>query len=76
MNTDSNAYWESNSGSIKITDMRTSHLINTIKLINRMYVEGSKDEYPEQYDNLYLELNKRGVDTDLELDSYYPGLED
>ena len=65
-------YWESHRGKIKITDMDTTHLINTVKLINRMAEKGH--EYPECYDNMYKELNKRDVDTDFELEDMFPKL--
>ena len=68
-------FWESKGGYIAISKMRTGHLINTIKLINKLYESDTIEDYPIQYDNLYLELNRRGFDTDLELDSYYPSLD-
>ena len=59
---------------IKIKDMDTTHLINTVKLINRMAEKGH--EYPECYDNMYIELEERGVDTDFQFSEIFKGLND
>ena len=68
-------YWKTAQGDwIKVENMSTRHLINTVKLINSMADRHNLFEYPECYDMMYEELNARGVDTDWELDSYYPKL--
>ena len=73
-------YWKSNDGDIKVSEMDTTHLINTVKMINKMSyrVNGRNEdfEYPECYDNMYIELNNRGIDTDFELDHMFPSLDE
>ena len=54
---DPKLYWTSAKGSVEISKMDTVHLINTVKLINRMADKGGH-EYPECYDNMYIELIK------------------
>ena len=61
-------FWQTNDGLIDISEMRTTHIINAIKLINRMAESNSNYEYPESYDFMYQVLNARGVDTDMEID--------
>ena len=65
-------YWKGSRGEVKVSEMGTTHLINTVKLINRMTEKGH--EYPKCYDNMYKELNDRGIDTDFELDDMFPSL--
>ena len=52
--------------------MNTGHLINTVKYINKMAKKGHK--YPDCYDNMYEELEERGVDTDFEMDEIFKKL--
>ena len=59
--------WTSADGDIKISEMNTSHIINTINMINDMINKGKLDDYPIQYDTLYNELENRGFGID-ELD--------
>ena len=61
-------FWKTKDGLVDITEMRTTHIINTIKLINKMAESNSDYEYPESYDFMYKVLNARGVDTDMEID--------
>ena len=70
---DPKLYWTSAKGSIKISEMDTVHLINSVKLINRMADKGGH-EYPECYDNMYTELESRGIDTDFEMEEIFPKL--
>tara|TARA_R100000700_G_scaffold6600_1_gene10227 strand:+ start:78 stop:308 length:231 start_codon:yes stop_codon:yes gene_type:complete len=71
---DPKLYWTSAGGSpIKISEMNTVHLINSVKLINRMADKGGH-EYPECYDNMYAELESRGVDTDFEMNEVFKKL--
>ncbi len=68
-------YWKTAEGEwIKVENMSTGHLINSVKLINSMAEKYNSFEYPGCYDTMYEELNARGIDTDWELDSYYPEL--
>tara|TARA_R100001594_G_scaffold44385_1_gene76774 strand:- start:415 stop:618 length:204 start_codon:yes stop_codon:yes gene_type:complete len=60
--------WKTNDGLVEISEMRTSHIINAIKLVNRMAKSDPDYEYPEGYDFMYQVLNARGVDTDMEID--------
>ena len=53
--------------------MDTVHLINSVKLINRMANKGGH-KYPECYDNMYAELESRGVDTDFEMNEVFKKL--
>ena len=50
--------------------MNTSHIINTINMINDMINKGKLDDYPIQYDTLYNELENRGLGID-ELDDMF-----
>ena len=65
--------WNSSNGDIKISDMETSHIINTLNMINDMVKRG-KIEYPIQYDALFNELASRGYEADDELDEIYKPL--
>tara|TARA_R100000664_G_scaffold32360_1_gene47123 strand:- start:389 stop:619 length:231 start_codon:yes stop_codon:yes gene_type:complete len=64
-------FWETKDEKLDITKMKTTYIINCIKLTNKMYERDSDYKYPDCYDAMYLELNNRGVDTDFELDSVY-----
>ena len=75
MNEDKNI-WSSTNGDIKISEMDTYHLRNTLNMINDMINRGKIDDYPIQYDTLFNELASRGYDTDDELDEIYKGLDD
>mgnify|MGYP003136618311 CR=1 FL=1 len=75
MNEDKNI-WSSTDGDIKISEMDTYHLRNTLNMINDMINRGKIDDYPIQYDTLFNELASRGYDTDDELDEIYKGLDD
>ena len=61
-------FWQTDDGLIDITEMRTTHIINAIKLINRMAKSNPDYEYPESYDFMHQVLNARGVDTDMQID--------
>ena len=65
--------WISADGDIEISDMETSHIINTLNMINDMVKRG-KIDYPIQYDALFNELADRGYETDDELDEIYKPL--
>ena len=71
-------HWRSAKGVVHITDMDTVHLINTVKRINKMAdtyrLEEVPFEFPKCYDNMYMELEFRGVDTDFELNLMFPKL--
>lgn len=71
---DKNLYWKTKKGLILITEMNTNHLINAVKVINSMAKTGH--DYPECYDNMYIELEERGVDTDFEFSEIFKGLND
>ena len=65
----SNTYfWETKDSKTDITEMQTNRLINTVKLVNRMAKSNNEYEYPDCYDAMYVELNYRGVDTDMQID--------
>ena len=66
--------WSSANGDIKISDMETSHIRNTLHMINNMINKGKIDDYPIQYDALFNELANRGDETDDELDEIYKSL--
>ena len=66
--------WASANGDIKISDMETSHIRNTLHMINDMMNEGKMTDYPIQYDTLFNELANRGYETDDELDEIYKPL--
>ena len=68
--------WSSADGDIKISEMDTYHIRNTLKYINHRINTGIDDDYPIQYDTLFNELASRGYDTDDELDEIYEGLND
>ena len=70
---DPKLYWKGSRGKVKVSKMGTTHLINTVKLVNKM--AKNNNEYPECYDNMYIELNNRGIDTDFELDNMFPNLD-
>ena len=67
-------YWKSNDGDIKVSEMDTTHLINTVKMINKMSyrVNGRNEdfEYPECFDNMMEELEKRGIDPDIVIEDF------
>ena len=64
----SNTYfWDTGDEKLDVTEMRTTHLLNAVKLVNRM-VDYEDSEYPDCYDAMYVELNYRGVDTDMQID--------
>ena len=65
--------WISADGDIEISDMETSHIINTLNMIND-FVSRGRMEYPIQYDTLFNELANRGYKTDDELDEIYKPL--
>ena len=56
--------WTSSNGDIKISDMATSHIINTLHMINDMINKSKLDDYPIQYDTLFSELENRGFGVD------------
>ena len=65
----SNTYfWETKDSKTDITEMPTTYLINIVKFENRMAKSNREYEHPDCYDAIYVELNYRGVDTDLEID--------
>jgi len=66
--------WSSANGDIKISDMETSHIRNTLRMINDMMESGRLEDYPIQYDTLFNELANRGYETDFELDEIYKPL--
>ena len=45
--------WSSADGDIKISEMDTYHLRNTLNMINDMINRGKIDDYPIQYDTLF-----------------------
>ena len=61
-------FWKTKDGFVDISEMRTTHIINTIKLIDRMAESDPDYEYPECYDFMHQVLNARGVDTDMQID--------
>jgi len=61
-------FWKTKDGLIDVSEMRTSHIINAIKLVNRMAESDPDYEYPESYDFMHQVLNARGVDTDMQID--------
>ena len=66
--------WTSANGDIEISEMATSHIINTLHMINEMINKGRLEDYPIQYDTLFNELADRGYETDDELDEIYKPL--
>ena len=66
--------WSSADGDIKVSDMETSHIRNTLNMINDMINKGRLDDFPIQYDTLFNELASRGQETDDELDEIYKPL--
>ena len=54
--------------------METSHIRNTLRMINDMMESGRLEDYPIQYDTLFNELANRGYETDYELDEIYKPL--
>ena len=66
--------WSSANGDMKISEMDTYHLRNTLNMINDMINRGKIDDYPIQYDTLFNELANRGYETDDELDEIYKPL--
>ena len=65
--------WTSADGDIEISEMETSHIRNTLNMINDLVSRG-RMEYPIQYDTLFNELANRGYETDDELDEIYKPL--
>ena len=65
--------WTSADGDIEISEMETSHIRNTLNMINDLVSRG-RMEYPIQYDTLFNELANRGYKTDDELDEIYKPL--
>jgi hypothetical protein len=64
----SNTYfWDTGSEELDVTEMRTTHLLNAVVLTNRM-MDNEDYEPPDCYDAMYVELNYRGVDTDMQID--------
>ena len=61
---DNEYVWKSNTGDVYIPDMETSHIKNTLNMINDMINKGRLDDYPIQYDTLFNELANRGYETD------------
>ena len=68
---DNEFIWDTGEEKLDITEMRTTHLINAIKLIDRMSSSKPCYEHPKCYDFMYKVLNARGVDTDEVIDSIY-----
>ena len=66
--------WTSANGDIEISEMETSHIRNTLNMINDMINQGRLDDFPIQYDTLFNELANRGYETDDELDEIYKPL--
>ena len=66
--------WSSANGDIEISDMETSHIKNTLRMINDMVDKGNLEDYPVQYDVLFNELANRGYESDDELDEIYKPL--
>lgn len=66
--------WSSANGDMKISEMDTYHLRNTLNMINDMINRGKIDDYPIQYDTLFNELANRGYEADDELDEIYKPL--
>lgn len=56
--------WTSADGDIEISEMATSHIINTLHMINEMINKGRLEDYPIQYDTLFRELENRGFGVD------------
>jgi hypothetical protein len=71
---DNEYVWKSNTGDVYIPDMETSHIRNTLNMINDMINKGRLDDYPIQYETLFNELANRGYETDDELDEIYKPL--
>ena len=61
-------FWDTGEEELDVTEMRTTHLLNAVELVNRMADADRDYEYPECYDAMYVELNWRGVDTDMQID--------
>ena len=66
--------WSSANGDMKISEMDTYHLRNTLNMINDMINRGKIDDYPIQYDTLFNEPANRGYEADDELDEIYKPL--
>ena len=68
----SNTYfWDTGDEKLDIYEMATTHLINAVEFVNRMAKSDKDYEYPDCYDAMYVELNYRGVDTDMQIDFPY-----
>ena len=74
MKEDNEYVWKSNTGDVYIPDMETSHIKNTLNMINDMINKERLDDYPIQYETLFNELANRGYETDDELDEIYKPL--
>ena len=61
-------FWDTGDGKLDVVERRTTHLINAVELVNRMADSDRDYKYPECYDAMYIELNWRGVDTDMQID--------
>ena len=68
---DNTYFWDTGDEKLDVAKMRTSHLINAVELVNRMAKSDPSYEYPNCYDAMYVELNYRGVDTDMQIDCLY-----
>ena len=66
--------WSSANGDMKISEMDTYHLRNTLNMINDMINRGKIDDYQIQYDTFFNELANRGYEADDELDEIYKPL--
>ena len=60
---ESECYWDSYDGRIKIEDMTTNHLKNAIKSVEKNVQDGCIN-YPTCFDNMCKELHNRGIDPD------------
>ena len=59
-------------GEIDVTEMSVTYLIDVINYLNAMKERhGDSFSLPYCYDAMYVELNRRGVNTDLEIDFIY-----
>jgi hypothetical protein len=48
--------WESNTGDIHISDMTTTHLINTVKYLERKYKERHEEYWKQYLPNIYYNM--------------------
>ena len=61
-------FWKTKDKDLDVTQMRTTHLINCVILVNKMIKADKEYVPPDCFDAMYTELNWRGVDTDTEID--------